>query len=113
MNREQENRETQDARETRERPEKRPGYRSGMRGVWFGLAAILTSPVPAAGFILGAVSMKWANRCKAESERYQQGLGNFGRFLGGTGIFLNVLITAMIISVAFLTWTDIINLGAR
>ena len=100
------------SRTKEEKPEKRPGYRSSIKSVWFGAVAVLTVPIPVAGLVLGCIAMNWGKRGKQESEKYQQELANLGRALGALGVFLNVLMITAVISVWFLNKTDIINLGA-
>ncbi len=92
--------------------EKRPGYQSSRKSLWFGVAAVVTSVVPVAGMVLGSLAMKWGKRGRQESEKYQQEMANAGVALGAIGFFINVLMISALVSVYFLNKTDIINLGA-
>ena len=93
-------------------PEKRPGYRSSKKSLWFGVAAMVTSLVPVAGMVLGSLAMKWGKRGRQESEKYQLDMANAGVALGAIAFFLNVLMLSALVSVYFRNKTDIINLGA-
>ena len=95
-----------------EKQEKWPGYRLGMKSIWFGLGTIAASPVPIVGLVLGKIAMDRGEKSRKVSPHTKRWLGLLGILLGGLGFFVNLLVIASIITVAFLLGTNIMELGA-
>ena len=96
----------------KEKQEKWPGYRLGMNSIWFGLGAVAAGVIPVAGLVLGKIAMDRGEKSRKESPHTKRWIGLLGVLLGGIGFFVNLLVIASMITVAFLLGTNIMELGA-
>ena len=92
--------------------EKWPGHRLGMQSIWFGIGAVAAGLIPIAGLVIGKIAMDRGEKSRRESPQTKRWLGLLGVLLGGFGFFMNLLVIASIITVAFLLGTNIMELGA-
>ena len=95
-----------------EKQEKWPGYREGLKGLWFGLGAVAAGVIPVAGLILGKIAMDHGEKCRKMSPHTKRSLGLCGVLLGGLGFFMNLLAIASVITVIYLHTSNIMELGA-
>lgn len=92
--------------------EKYPGYAEGKKGLLFAILSIVTCWFPFAGIVLGYLAMRHGETSRKLGSHVHGTLGLIVILLGGLGFFLGLLDVAGILSVWFLNFTNILELGA-